>query len=122
VPIGKGDDLKGSVGDKIEAKGGKCRITKPQKSISTVYNKAGDGSHITATKAVGKEYTFAGKGSKSTLKAEQRMLKDYGGKKGDWSHSRQNMEFNISGKTQVGDVHYFYEPSICYVEPRVKFW
>jgi hypothetical protein len=112
---GSGRYPKGSGGDND-------KITTPSKSITEAYNEADGGGKVKVLSTSGKPYTFAGKGSKNTLRVESRLIADYGGTKGNWSHGRQKMKAERDGKVVEADVHYQYEPSVGYVEQKIKLW
>ena len=94
----------------------------PSKSITEVYNAVGDGKRLKVVSVESKSYTFAGKGSKKPLRIEPKLINDYGGTSGNWSHGRQKMKVDNDGKELIADVHYYYEPTIGYVEQRIKIF
>ena len=100
---------------------GTGKITTPCGKILVAYDPAGK-KRYEIGKPLGGMYTFAGNGGGKALKAANRLSNDYGGKAGNWSHSRRKMEADFDGVMKAADVHWFYEPTIGYVEPKITHW
>lgn len=76
---------------------------------------------------IGKEHTFAGKGSTpfKELRVRDRLAKQYGGNPEDWAHvAGQGWIFNpINGKIQLAEVHWMQNSEIdAYEEFWFKGW
>lgn len=67
-------------------------------------------------------HSFAGKGTKSPLRIENEMIKQFGGKKGEWQHTTGDVTITRNGVTKTAEVHWFQEPSVGIVRPNVKRW
>ena len=105
----------------IEAAKGK--ITTPSNKMTYVWDEFGTQLRYKNVGHAGKPFTFAGKGSKTKLRVEPRLIRDYGGTAGSWSHTRQKRVVDIgNGVTKTADVHWHYEPTVGYVEQRIVKW
>ena len=79
-------------------------------------------SFVAPGTTVTKIYNFAGKGSKKALRVESKMIQQYGGKQGEWQHTTGDAVITYKGETKIAEVHWFQEPSVGIVQPRVKRW
>ena len=75
-----------------------------------------EGSKVT------KVYTFAGKGTKSPLRVESWLIKQFGGKTGEWQHTTGDVEFKIKSNNKTAKVHWFQEPTVGIVKAKIKRW
>ena len=64
-------------------------------------------------------YNFAGNGSK-TLRVEKYLIKQYGGKSGQWQHTAGNAMIDFGNGPQKTHIHWFQEPSVGIVGAKVK--
>ena len=69
-----------------------------------------------------KVYTFAGKGTKSLLRVESWLIKQFGGKAGEWQHTTGDVEFKIKSNNKTAEVHWFQEPTVGIVKAKIKRW
>ena len=63
---------------------------------------------------------FAGKGKKKPVKVESHLIKQYGGSKGDWKHSRGEAVVEINGVSKKAEIHWFESSSVGQVGYKVK--
>ena len=71
---------------------------------------------------VTKVHTFAGKGTKSPLRVESGLIKQFGGKAGEWQHTTGDVDFKIKANNKTAEVHWFQESSVGIVKAKVKRW
>ena len=94
---------------------------KPQKKIEKVFA-GGKILRLKTGTTISRSYTFAGKGGSKPIRKEAQLIMKYGGKKGQWSHAKGRGQVHHDDKVKEADIHWFYEPSVGYVEVRVKHW
>lgn len=113
---GPGSGIKGHVTDRSVSRftrnGAEMDVTKdtPIK---------GAGATIKAGQKIEKIVDFAG-GSKKPLKVEEHLVKQYGGNKGDWRHSRGEVTVSQGGTDKKAEVHWFEAKGVGQTGFKVK--
>ena len=82
------------------------------KSSKGIYNIVPD-SKITGI------YNFAGNGAKP-LRVEEHLIRQYGGKKGQWQHTAGNAMIDFGEGPQKTHIHWFQEPTVGIVGVKIK--
>lgn len=106
--------VKGGI-SRFQRKNGKMEIT------SDVNVKANKGS---ATLKRGTQVTkivdFAGPGKKRAVDVETHLIKQYGGSKGSWKHTRGEAEVVYHGEVKKAELHWFESKGVGQVNIKVK--
>ncbi len=82
----------------------------------------GDGTFATfqeGSKLQDKE-VFAGKGCRRVIDEEDRLIRQYGGKRGQWKKVKAKATIVSNGKTYTENVHWYEEDSVGKVEFKIK--
>ena len=99
------------------------RITTPSATITEVFDElTGERLSVVQDEPITRNMNLAGTQNKHRVKAENRLIAQYGGKKGNWRKKTQDMALDNNGKVQRAEVHFFYEPSIGIVEQKKIRW
>lgn len=75
---------------------------------------------IKAGTKVTKIVDFAGPGKKKAVSVEPHLIKQYGGSKGSWKHTRGEAEVVYHGKAAKAEIHWFESRGIGQVNMKVK--
>jgi hypothetical protein len=102
--------------------GGNGKITTPSKTITEVYQEGVGRLNVVQGKPITNKYTIAGTKGKKTVKEESRLIKDYGGTTGKWTKRTQDMVLDVNGEQKTAEVHFYHEPTVGYVEQKVKLF
>jgi phage-related protein (TIGR01555 family) len=97
------------------------KITTPSKTISEVYQEGVGRFAVVPGTPITRQATIAG-GGKKPVKQESRLLKDYGGTKGQWTKRTQDIVIDVGGTHKTAEVHSFYEPTLGHVEQKIKYF
>ncbi len=83
-----------------------------------------DGSELTAQPGsiVTRVHSFAGKETKSPVRIESYLIEKFGGKEGQWQHTTGDVKILKNDSVKTAEVHWFQEPSVGIVFPKVKRW
>jgi hypothetical protein len=133
IPLKNGEP-QGKTGEKIKAQSqsgkmpanalpgaGKSAIIKSLNSLKEVRDTSGNIFKIAPGANISGRKTLFGKGGVSSIRDEQRLLKTYGGKIGDWEKGRATAYIlDDSGQNKKAEIHYYREPSAGYVEVKIK--
>lgn len=93
--------------------GNSMRVTKDVKFRS--------GARIPSGSKITKIVDFAGGKSGKPVKVEEHLIKQHGGSKGSWTHSRgQTTVVKPNGKKQVCEVHWFESPGVGQIGMKIK--
>lgn len=63
---------------------------------------------------------FAGPGKKRAVDVETHLIKQYGGSKGSWKHTRGEAEVVYHGEVKKAELHWFESKGVGQVNIKVK--
>jgi hypothetical protein len=135
IPVDEDGELEGKVGERIKASeaageesskksesgGEKGKIPKSLSEVSEI-RQGKNKLPLTAGTDITRKTSFAGKGSRKILHDENRLLKQFGGKKGEWSHETGEGFVDFRGESRKAEIHWFNEPSVGIIGVKFKKW
>ena len=124
VPLDEEGEPAGKVGEKIGAESSQAAqrdIPKTLAEVKTVKQNSKT-FPLTAGTVIEKKATFAGRGSRKPLREEGRLIHDFGGKRGQWSHEAGIGYIDFKGQSMKAEIHWFHEPSVGIVGAKKSKW